>query len=277
MRSSSFPLSRLDSLAFLAHRSFRLLPSNRHQLRAWNRLERVERRSENMEISEVIFHLRDINPGMVQAWQEEFAPYSNTVKISCGDIFKGAPAADAIVSPANSFGFMDGGIDMVYIYHFGWQMQHRLQASLKADYGGELPVGQAVIIETLSSNDSDKKFENPEFNEGKLIKYLISAPTMRVPMDVIHTVNAYLAFRAAIRAVKEHNKAAENTKDQITSVLCPGLGTAVGRMPPRRCAFQMRQAFEICALGKKSPVTDPKGLSDVFRHHESMLHYKINK
>ena len=79
-------------------------------------------------------------------------------------------------------------------------MQHRLQASLKADYGGELPVGQAVIIETLSSNDSDKKFENPEFNEGKLIKYLISAPTMRVPMDVIHTVNAYLAFRAAIRA-----------------------------------------------------------------------------
>ena len=34
-------------------------------------------------------------------------------QISCGDIFKGAPAADAIVSPANSFGFMDGGIDMV--------------------------------------------------------------------------------------------------------------------------------------------------------------------
>ena len=34
-------------------------------------------------------------------------------QISFGDIFKGAPAADAIVSPANSFGFMDGGIDMV--------------------------------------------------------------------------------------------------------------------------------------------------------------------
>lgn len=26
------------------------------------------------------------------------------------------------VSPANSFGFMDGGIDMVYSRHFGWQM-----------------------------------------------------------------------------------------------------------------------------------------------------------
>ena len=26
------------------------------------------------------------------------------------------------VSPANSFGFMDGGIDMAYSLHFGWQM-----------------------------------------------------------------------------------------------------------------------------------------------------------
>lgn len=32
-------------------------------------------------ISEVVFHLRDINPAMVKAWQEEFAPYSTTVKV----------------------------------------------------------------------------------------------------------------------------------------------------------------------------------------------------
>lgn len=79
-------------------------------------------------------------------------------------------------------------------------MQHRLQALLKEEYNGELLVGQAVIIKTLSPNDSDRKFEDPEFNEGKLIKYLISAPTMRVPMDVTRTVNAYLAFRAIIMA-----------------------------------------------------------------------------
>lgn len=227
-----------------------------------------------MDISKVIFHLRDIKAEMVDAWQEEFAPYSNTVKISCGDIFKGAPAADAIVSPANSFGFMDGGIDMVYINHFGWQMQHRLQAFLKQNHDGELPVGLAVIIDTLSPDDNEKKFKNPEFNEGKLIKYLISTPTMRIPMNVSDTVNAYLAFRAVIRAVKEHNKAEQNTQNQITSVLCPGLGTAVGRMPPRRCAFQMRQAFEICALEMKSSLKNPKALGDVWQHHESMQHYK---
>ena len=81
MRGPLLSFSRLDTLALLTRRSFRSLSSNRHQLRAWNGLERVEKRSENMEISEVIFHLRDINPGMVQAWQEEFAPYSNTVKV----------------------------------------------------------------------------------------------------------------------------------------------------------------------------------------------------
>lgn len=61
--------------------------------------------------------------------------------MSCGDIFEDAPATDAIVSlaflvsyipykpyfivkvsPANSFGFMDGGIDMAYSLHFGWQL-----------------------------------------------------------------------------------------------------------------------------------------------------------
>lgn len=49
---------------------------------------------------------------MTKAWETEFSPYAN-IKVSCGDIFTGAPAADSIVSPANSFGFMDGGIDLV--------------------------------------------------------------------------------------------------------------------------------------------------------------------
>ena len=42
-------------------------------------------------------------------------------QISSGDIFIDAPGADAIVSPTNSFGFMDGGIDLVrkaIAFHF---------------------------------------------------------------------------------------------------------------------------------------------------------------
>ena len=55
--------------------------------------------------------------------------------------------------------------------------------------------GDAIIIPTYPP-DAD---ENKE--EGS-IKYLISAPTMRVPMNVSETVNAYLAFRACLIAGK---------------------------------------------------------------------------
>ncbi|XP_041379261.1 uncharacterized protein LOC121391849 [Gigantopelta aegis] len=160
--------------------------------------------------------------------------------ITKGDIFDGAPAADAIVSPANSFGFMDGGIDMAYSRHFGWQMQERLQEVIKKDHGGELLVGNAVIIPSYPPGTDYSALELPvTHNEGKPIKYLISAPTMRVPMDVYDTVNAYLALRAVLRSVINHNASCQQTgQEPIHSVLCPGLGTAVGRMPFKRCALQ---------------------------------------
>ena len=92
------------------------------------------------------FELRDIDPDVVNAWRKYFRGVTN-VSISLGDIFEGS--ADAIVSPANSFGYMDGGIDLVYLHRFGWELQTRLQTHLRDEHDGELPVGQATIIETF--------------------------------------------------------------------------------------------------------------------------------
>src|SRR5262249_15026237 len=127
------------------------------------------------------FLLRDRNLAMVEAWLTEFAQAPD-VEVSHGDIFE--LSADALGTPGNSFGFGAGGIDLVYSQHFGWGLQERLRDRLRADYDGELPVGQALIVETLD----------------RQMPFLVSAPTMRVPMDVSQTVNAYLAFRAVIRA-----------------------------------------------------------------------------
>ncbi|XP_070569236.1 uncharacterized protein [Ptychodera flava] len=91
----------------------------------------------------VVYQLRDINKRLVDAWQDSFSEHKN-VKVSHGDIFTGAPAADAIVSPANSFGFMDGGIDMVYSMHFGWQMQDRLQALIREEKDGKF--GDFILV-----------------------------------------------------------------------------------------------------------------------------------
>jgi O-acetyl-ADP-ribose deacetylase (regulator of RNase III) len=191
------------------------------------------------------FLLRDQNVNIVEAWNEEFSNAPD-VNVSHGDIFE--LTADAIVSPANSFGFMDGGIDFVYSQRFGWDLQTRLQDLLRVEHDGELLVGQAVVVPTGAAD----------------IPFLISAPTMRVPTDVSTTVNAYLAFRAAIRAATQHNRIS-GTK--IETILCPGLGTAVGRMVPKVCARQMHCAYDNFRFGRSR---DPLNLAQAMIIHCAM-------
>lgn len=191
-------------------------------------------------------HLRDRNPAIVEQWRASFAGVAE-VEVSHGDIFD--VTADAIVSPANSFGYMDGGIDLVYSRHFGWDLQEALQAKIRDEFFGELPVGWATIVQT--GDDA--------------IPFLVSAPTMRVPLIVDETVNAYLAFRAALIAVQQHNVRAGR---RIESILCPGLGTAVGRMRPLTCARQMRWAYDAIIEGE---VPFPERLGQARETHFRML------
>jgi hypothetical protein len=65
-------------------------------------------------------YLRDINTAVVDAWEQAFAD-APEVLAPHGDIFE--HMADAIVSPANSFGYMDGGIDLFYSSYFGWELE----------------------------------------------------------------------------------------------------------------------------------------------------------
>ena len=63
--------------------------------------------------------------------------------------------------------------------------------------------GQAEIIpifEPGQKEPEDIKAKWVGCNENKPIKFLISAPTMRVPADVSSTCNACLAFRGIILA-----------------------------------------------------------------------------
>lgn len=191
-------------------------------------------------------HLRDTNPAMAAAWQDAFASDPD-VEVSAGDILE--LNADAIVSPANSFGYMDGGIDLAYSKRFGFQLEARLQATLLEHHHGELPVGQAAIVPT---GDPD-------------ISFLVSAPTMRVPASVARSLNAYLAFRASLIAVLRHNGLAEQP---ISSMLVPGLCTGVGEMPPNRAARQMKAAYESIIRGRGSR---SRNLGQIWGEHQDLL------
>src|SRR4051794_40598373 len=117
--------------------------------------------------------LASIEPSLAAAW-ETFCGDLDFVSVHFGDILD--VACDAVVSPANSYGFMDGGIDALYSRHFGWGVEERLQKAIRERHHGELLVGTAEIVETG--------------DEG--IPYVIAAPTMRVPMVLRESVNPYL-------------------------------------------------------------------------------------
>lgn len=174
----------------------------------------------------VTFHLRARDPALVAAWHVRFDGLPGVV-VSEGDIF-GVPA-DVLVSPANSFGDMTGGIDALYTRRLGPAVVGRLQTLLRDEYDGELPVGCAVLVPT----------------DDPVYRHLLCAPTMRVPADVSATVNAYLAFGAVLRCVRRFNVAGGG----VGSVLCPGLATGTGAMPPHVCARQMRAAWDRFAVG----------------------------
>ncbi len=197
-------------------------------------------------MSEVIYYLRDINAPLVAAWSKYFADIPQ-VHPSVGDIF--GVQADAIISPANCFGFMDGGIDLIYSRRFGWQLQERLRQLLREEYEGELPIGMAVLLGTGDPN----------------LPYLISAPTMRAPANVSNTLNAYLAFRASLRIIQKHNALFPGA---IKSVICPGLATATGEMPAEICAKQMYAAYTQVVEGQ---TWDSGSINAIINEHYRLL------
>ena len=161
---------------------------------------------------------------------------------------------DCVVSAANSFGLMDGGVDQCITDMFGVQMMERVQNRIIQEFAGEQPVGTSIIVRGNASIVSRNK-------------YVAHTPTMRVPRDVMGSDNPYRAMKAALLAVKAHNRNIDNRiaqnkntgnlvedlldfKDgftcsentRIRSLVTPGLATLCGRVPYDKAAKQMALA-----------------------------------
>jgi O-acetyl-ADP-ribose deacetylase (regulator of RNase III) len=180
----------------------------------------------------VALTLCDRSPELVQAWRRYF-PVESGVKIVNQNIL--TLDVNALAVPANAFGFTDGGVDMAISKEiFDWGLQDRLRKLIEQHHGGELLVGQAMVMPTGSAR----------------FRYVIVAPTMRVPANVSGTVNAYLAMRAILLAAEAHNRAMQTrSAERIKSLAVPGLCTGIGKMPAERSAFQMWMAYRSIAMG----------------------------
>ena len=153
-------------------------------------------------------HLVDFNGHLVNAWVEAFEQFPE-VTIQQGDLL--VVARHCVVSPANSYGFMDGGIDAAYRAFFGVQIERTVQDAVTRRPEGHLPVGASLVVLTGHNK----------------VPYMIVAPTMTVP-EQVESRNCYRALRAVLRIAGTD---AEIGQD----VYCPGLATGVG-MVRRECS-----------------------------------------
>ncbi|MGW2253942.1 macro domain-containing protein [Kitasatospora sp. NPDC001660] len=162
--------------------------------------------------------LTDLNTTVVDAWRAAFADTPG-IEIRTGSILD--EKVDAWVSPTNSRGRMDGGVDAVIKRHLGAGIQLRVQRAIRAGFAGHLPVGSAVCVPSGAVNP----------------KFLISAPTMETSsQNVSETLNVALACAAAFQAIHQQNRKAPGS---IESVALVGMGARTGRVPARVCANLM--------------------------------------
>jgi O-acetyl-ADP-ribose deacetylase (regulator of RNase III) len=172
------------------------------------------------------FYFIDTNKQVTDAWQKAFGDVKNVI-VKNESIFNSP--CDVIVSPANSFGYMNGGIDFAISKTLGWHIEKKLQKTIRDKYFGELLVGQATVVDTGNTS----------------FPYLIAAPTMRTLMTILKTPNIYLCMKAILVLLKYGKfEDGEPISNKIKSVAIPGLGTGIGQAPPLFSAICMRIAWE---------------------------------
>lgn len=165
----------------------------------------------------------DPNPGFNQAVKHFFKDLPNVESVV--GRFEQLAEFDCMVSAANSFGLMDGGVDAAITLFFGQQLMQAVQRRIVTEFLGEQSVGTCFIIKT----------NHPKH------PFLAHTPTMRVPMEITYTDNVYKAMWAMLLAVHHHN---QTNEQKIDTIACPGLGTGAGRVPFRQAARQMALAYK---------------------------------
>ncbi|MFG2291891.1 macro domain-containing protein [Streptomyces sp. NPDC048603] len=168
--------------------------------------------------------LTDVNTRVVESWRAAFAD-TPEIEIRKGSILD--QRVDAWVSPTNSRGRMDGGVDAAIKRHLGAGIQLRVQRAIRDRFAGSLPVGSAVCVPSGAVNP----------------KFLISTPTMETSsQNVSETLNVALACAAAFQTIHRQN---EEAPGSIGSVALVGMGAQTGRVPARVCANLMWTGYTL--------------------------------
>ena len=153
------------------------------------------------------FTLIDENPEIVSGYANFLGQFPNW-KFKRGDILKAS--ADALVSPANSYGDMQGGIDKSYLQEFGGHLEDIVKLYIQESHGGFLEIGKSQGVPINAQN----------------YKFLICTPTMEEPNLITDPRDIYEAATGLFEELNRINT--QTSSNSIKSVNLPGLGTGCG-------------------------------------------------
>ena len=137
-------------------------------------------------------YLLDVNKSVTNCWSKYFVNLrdENEVQIVNQDLatfLKSHPEIDAVVSPANAFGLMDGGYDKAITNYFGKGLMEKVQKAILEDWFGEQPVGTSIVVPI----DKDT--------------ILIHTPSMRVPEPIVDSRIVYQCMRTSLISAIHYN------------------------------------------------------------------------
>lgn len=143
---------------------------------------------------------------------------------------------ECILSPANSFGYMDNGVDY-YISEMFPNIEKIVRKaidknSLYRSYSTQIPVnpiGYSIMTNTTLEDET---------NMYPYCKHLISAPTMFNPGEITDTYNVYYAFSSVL------DNFGDFLIEKNIQLAVPGLGTGFGKMTGNQSAKQIYLAIK---------------------------------
>lgn len=165
---------------------------------------------------------------------------------------------DLVVSPANSYGILDGGFDDAISRAFSPKddyhaLTRHVQTELYREYKGYLPPGTCHLVRMVEEWKGGRGSKSRlRYGDGKgwKCKWVAMVPTMRVPMlldsdkDIV-----YRCVWAILVAIDRHNHGVDEV-DRVKSVLMTPLGTGTGGLSDTRwaeqCVLAMKHFVEAC-------------------------------
>ncbi|KAI1399673.1 hypothetical protein F4819DRAFT_406784 [Hypoxylon fuscum] len=168
---------------------------------------------------------------------------------------------DLVVSPANSYGILDGGFDNAISRAFSPKTDYAAltraaQKELYRLHGGYLPPGSCCIVPIPEAFRGTLRYHD---GNGWGCCYLALCPTMRVPgpcgwdRDVV-----YECIWSLLNAIEQHNDGAEKGGEgggatKIQSILMTPLGTGAGGIRDDKWARQAVLAIKHWIDAKRNP------------------------